>query len=74
MCLTTVTNVRSVSRRLQRAAEERQSAVVPLAVGAGGGGGRDALEGGEVPPPLQGAQPIPSYSSSDSKCELQWHL
>ena len=30
--------------------------------GRGGGGGRDALQGGGVyPPPLQGAQPMPSH-------------
>ena len=39
----------------------------------GGGGGRDASEGGEVPHPPPGrpafAQPCPP----DSKCQLQWH-
>ena len=44
--------------------------------GGGGGGvrGRDALEGVEVPPPLQGAQPMPSHCPPDAKCRLQWHL
>ena len=37
---------------------------------------RDALEGGEVPPPppLQGAQPMPSHCPPDPKCQAQWHL
>ena len=37
-----------------------------------GGGGRDALERGEVP--LQGAQPMPSDCLPDGKGQLQWHL
>ena len=36
---------------------------------------RDALEGGELPPPpLQGAQPMPSHCPPDGKRRLQWHL
>ena len=38
----------------------------------GGGGGRDALEGGEVY--FQGAQPTPSHCLPDGKCQPQWHL
>ena len=34
----------------------------------------DALEGGEVPPPLQGAQPISSHCLPHAKFQLQWHL
>ena len=43
---------------------------------SGGGGGRDALEGGGegTPPPLQGAQPAPSHCPPDTKCQLQWHV
>ena len=39
-----------------------------------GGGGRDALEGGgaPLPPPLQGAQPMPSHCPPDAKYQLQW--
>ena len=41
----------------------------------GGGGGRDGLEGGEIPPPppapLQGAQPMPSHFPPDTKCQSQ---
>ena len=37
--------------------------------------GRDVLEGGEAPPPpLQGAQTMPSHCPPDGKCQLQWHL
>ena len=39
-------------------------------VGGGGGG----LEGGEVPRPLQGAQPMPSHCLRNAKCQCQWHL
>ena len=38
---------------------------------------RDALEGGRyppAPPPLQGAQPMPSHCPPDAKCQPQWHL
>ena len=36
---------------------------------------RDALEGEEPPPPpLQGAQPMPSHSLPDARCQTQWHL
>ena len=36
---------------------------------------RDALEGGEGnPPPLQGAQPMPSRCPQHGKCRPQWHL
>ena len=31
--------------------------------------------GGEVPPPpLQGAQPMPSHCPPDAKCQPKWHL
>ena len=34
-----------------------------------------ALEGeGGLPPPLQGAQPMPSHCTPDAKCQLAWHL
>ena len=36
--------------------------------------GRDALEGADPPPPLQGAQPMPSHCPPDAKCRLQWHV
>ena len=37
--------------------------------------GSDALEGGGAPPPpLQGAQPMPSHCPPDAKCQAQWHL
>ena len=37
-------------------------------------GVRDALEGGGgYPPPLQGAQPMPSHCPPDAKCQPQWH-
>ena len=32
---------------------------------------RDALERGVSPPPLQGAQPMPSHCPPDGKCQLQ---
>ena len=35
---------------------------------------RDALEGGEVPPLLEGAQPMPSHCPPAAKCRLQRHL
>ena len=35
---------------------------------------RDASEGGVYPPPLQGAQPMPSHCLPDAKRQLQWHL
>ena len=36
---------------------------------------RDALEGGRYPPPpLQGAQPLPSHCPPDAKCQLQQPL
>ena len=36
---------------------------------------RDELEmGGVAPPPLQGAQPMPSHCLPDGKCQLQWRL
>ena len=37
---------------------------------------RDALEGGEVPPPpsLQGVQPTPDHCLPDGKRQLRWHL
>ena len=36
---------------------------------------RDALEGGEVPPPsLQGAEPMPSHCPPDAKCRPQRRL
>ena len=31
-------------------------------------------KGGGYPPPLQGAQPMPSDCPPDAKCQLQWHL
>ena len=31
-------------------------------------------KGGGVPPPLQGAQPMPSHCLPDAKCQLQRHL
>ena len=32
-------------------------------------------KGGEVPPPpLQGAQPMPSHCLPDAKCQPQWHV
>ena len=35
---------------------------------------RDALERGEVtPPPLQGAQPMPSHRLPGAQCQPQWH-
>ena len=38
-------------------------------------GARNALEGGEVPPPpLPGAQPMPSHCPPNAKRELQWRL
>ena len=47
----------------------------PRGRGRARGRGRDASEGGEVPPPplLQGAQPMPSHSPPNGKCQLQWH-
>ena len=41
---------------------------------SGGGGGRDALEGGRYLPSFQGALPMPSHCLTDAKCPLQWHL
>ena len=35
---------------------------------------RDASEGGGTPPPLQGAQSMPSHCPPDAKCQPQWHL
>ena len=31
-------------------------------------------KGGGPPPPLQGAQPMPSHCPPDTKCQPQWHL
>ena len=31
-------------------------------------------KGGRYPPPLQGAQPMPSYCPPDGNCQPQWHL
>ena len=47
--------------------EFRDFSAVLAGVGWGGGGGRDALEGGggSPPHPLQGAQPMPSYCPPD---------
>ena len=43
--------------------------------GGMGGPGQDALErGGGVPPPLQGAQPMPGHCLPGSKCQPPWHL
>ena len=43
--------------------------------GVGGEGGSDHWKGGGVPPPpLQGAQPMPSHCPRDAKCRLQRHL
>ena len=40
-----------------------------------GWGARMQLEGEEVtPPPLQGAQPLPSHCLPDCNGQLQWHL
>ena len=35
---------------------------------------KSASEAEEVPPPLQGTQPMPSHCLPDAKCHLQWHL
>ena len=39
-----------------------------------GAAGSDALEGVTPPPPLEGAQPMPSHCVPDAKCQPQWHL
>ena len=46
---------------------------LPQTWGGGGGAGMHWTEG-RLPPPLQGAQPIPSHCPPDAKCQLQWHL
>ena len=42
--------------------------------GAGWGGWAVMHWKGEVPPSLQGPQPMPSHCPPDGKCQLQWHL
>ena len=44
-------------------------------VGTGGGCGQRCIgRGGAPPPPLEGAQPMPSHCPPDAKCQPQWHL
>ena len=42
--------------------------------GEGGGQGMHWKGGGTPAPPLHGAQPMPSHSPPDAKCQPQWHL
>ena len=70
------------SRPLWRApSTSSQSSEGPQGRAAGAGSGGDAQRcigrgGGypRPPPPLQGAQPMPSHCPPDAKCQPQWHL
>ena len=47
----------------------------PFLYGVRGGVGQGCIgRGGGYPPPLQGAQPMPSHRLPDGKRQLQWHL
>ena len=42
--------------------------------GESGRRGQGCIGRGGAPPPLQSAQPMPSYCLFDGKCQPQWHL
>ena len=52
----------------------RSRCLCTRAVGGQSGAGCIGRGAGAPPPPLQGAQPMPSPCPPDGKCQFQWHL